>query len=307
MNGLSSSAAPDDLKVFIKREPLKLSKLEDGRYRLIMVMSLEDQMVDRVLFSGFSDIEKFRCLSIPGKSGWTPLPVGFKAFRAAFPNGTLATDCSAFDWTFPAWVVDMLCDLYMDMYICPSPELVRKVRTRWLQVLSYSTIRLPDGSRYQQIGHGLMKSGWFRTIGVNSAAQVLIHDLAALRSGIDRPLTLWTMGDDVVISWPEDRPEAAFLAALATTGILVKQAERTPDFAGFRITADSVTPLYPRKHLFLLDHVAPDLAKEIANAFQMMYCMAKGDDAVVIRNVISKHATVTSRLALHWAHGVVKM
>uniref|UniRef100_A0AAT9JGD2 RNA-directed RNA polymerase n=1 Tax=Zootermopsis nevadensis sobeli-like virus 2 TaxID=3133523 RepID=A0AAT9JGD2_9VIRU len=271
-------------------------------------MSLEDQMVDRILYSGFSLIEKRKCLSIPGKTGWSPLPVGFKAFRAKFNDeDVLATDCSAFDWTFPEWVVDLLLVLYEDMLVNPSDTFSKMFRARWYQVLHRAILRLPDGTRYEQCDAGLMKSGWFRTISVNSAAQVLIHDLAALRSGIRRPIQLWTMGDDVLMSWPKDEPEAAFLAALATTGILVKQAERSPDFAGFRITANAVLPLYPRKHLFLLGHVAPDMAEMVANAFVMMYCLSEGSLAVQIRSAVAKYATLTTRRASHWAHGVVRV
>uniref|UniRef100_A0AAT9JFB0 RNA-dependent RNA polymerase n=1 Tax=Zootermopsis nevadensis sobeli-like virus 3 TaxID=3133524 RepID=A0AAT9JFB0_9VIRU len=271
-----------------------------------MVMSLEDQMVDRILFSPFSEIEIRNCLRIPGKTGWSPLPVGFKAFRAMFSGDVLATDCTAFDWTFPEWVVDVLCTCYTDMLINPSEEYLQMFRSRWLQVLHHSTVRLPDGSRFEQLRSGLMKSGWYRTIGVNSAAQVLIHDLAALRVGIRNPIRLWTMGDDVLMSWPKSESDAAFVAALATTGILVKQAERSPDFAGFRITADSVVPLYPRKHLFMLGFVSSEQASSVANAFQLMYSLATGDDAVRVRASIAEHASVTARLASHWAHGVVR-
>uniref|UniRef100_A0AAT9JA18 RNA-directed RNA polymerase n=1 Tax=Zootermopsis nevadensis sobeli-like virus 4 TaxID=3133525 RepID=A0AAT9JA18_9VIRU len=278
------------------------------RYRLISVLSLEEQMVDRILFGPFSKVELSKCLTIPGKSGWAPLPVGFKLFESCFTSSCLATDCAAFDWTFPEWVSKLLCELYIDTLINPSAEYCRALRTRWAQVLDRAIFRLPDGTRLLQTQPGMMKSGWYRTIGVNSAAQVLIHDLAALRAGIQSPPQKWTMGDDVLISWPTDLPDAAFNKALETTGILVKQSERDAMFAGFRFSPGRVTPLYPAKHLFMLRYVVSAQAAVVADSFMLMYAMADPEDALAqrVRRTVTERTTITSRYALSWALGLGK-
>uniref|UniRef100_A0AAT9JAI8 RNA-directed RNA polymerase n=1 Tax=Zootermopsis nevadensis sobeli-like virus 5 TaxID=3133526 RepID=A0AAT9JAI8_9VIRU len=275
------------------------------RYRLISVVSLEEQMVDRILFGPFSKVELRKCLTIPGKSGWSPLPMGFKVFESQFQH-CLATDCTAFDWTFPSWASKLLCELYIDMLIAPSAKYVLAFRNRWSQIMDRSIIRLPDGTRLMQEQPGMMKSGWYRTIAVNSAAQVLIHDLAALRAGLSRPPLKWTMGDDVVLSWPPEQPEAAFNKALETTGILVKQSEREAMFAGFRFSPGMVTPLYPAKHLFMLRHVNSTLAAEVADSYMLMYALVAPQDALAqrVKRAIVERTTITSRYARSWALGL---
>lgn len=60
---------PEDIKVFIKQEPHKAAKLQQGRYRLIAAMSLEDQMVDRLLFYDWTR-EMDDYLNVNSKVGW---------------------------------------------------------------------------------------------------------------------------------------------------------------------------------------------------------------------------------------------
>lgn len=181
-----------------------MAKLESGRIRLIMVMSLEDQVVDRILMQNWHTAEKY-FMNIPGKTGWSPIPSGYRLFNTAFPGEVLATDCSAWDWTCPSWVPEVVLDMRLALCRSVSPEYESALRARFACVLRDAVVRLPDGRRFKQVGWGLMKSGWFRTIAFNSTAQVLVNELAWLRAGFDGAVRgLWTMGDDVLLEWADD-------------------------------------------------------------------------------------------------------
>uniref|UniRef100_A0AAT9JQ62 RNA-directed RNA polymerase n=1 Tax=Cryptotermes secundus sobeli-like virus 1 TaxID=3133510 RepID=A0AAT9JQ62_9VIRU len=305
LRGLLSGAQADDLRTFVKNEPHKTSKVRDGAWRLIMVMSLEDQMVDRILMKTWHDTEAVHVLDIPGKSGWSPIPSGYRLFNSTFSGQVLATDCSSFDWTFPAWTAKMLLRLRLEQMTVEDPQYQAMVTARWKQVLRDAVLQLPDGTRVQQQGVGIMKSGWYRTIAENSSAQVLINHLAWLRSGNPGPLpTIWTMGDDVILAWDDKYDQVAFESALATTGVLVKQSSREREFGGFRIEGRKVTPIYGEKHHFLLQYVPPNLKTEVAQAYTMLYALADSPFADTIRRKVSPHSPLPLDACKLWARGV---
>lgn len=302
----SGTYVPDDLRVFIKDEPHKVAKIREGRLRLIMVMSLEDQMVDRLLMGTWAEEEKY--WKVPGKTGWTPLPVGYRLFNSTFTGDVLATDCSSFDWTFPEWVAPCLLKMRLDMVKNPSEEYVKMLTARWEAVMKHAIVRLPDGTRFRQTRWGLMKSGWFRTIAENSSAQVLINALAWIRSHPNQPFpVLWTMGDDVIIDRPAAMDVPRFENALATTGILVKASSTNREFGGFRIEQGAVYPLYPHKHRYLLMYLDPSLKEQVAQAFQCLYSMVpKGELPPFLRKV-TRWSPWTQRLANLWAVGAISL
>jgi len=297
----------DDIRVFIKMEPHKLAKIESGTLRLIMVMSLEDQMVDRVLFGTWAEAER-DFFSIPGKTGWVPIPYGYRYFNSVFAGSVLATDCSAFDWTFPEWVATSLLEMRLSMVRGPSDEYVAMATNRWAQVLRYAVIRLPTGERFQQRFWGLMKSGWYRTIAENSSAQVLINLLAWKRAGFAGELpTMWSMGDDVILDWSAEENVQEFERALSSTGILVKQSLRDREFGGFRFGTNTVTPLYHNKHDYALRFVPMTLRSDVATSFVLLYALADSSYTEVVRTHIEPHADISSLIAKQWACGSLKL
>lgn len=244
-------------------------------------------------------------LRIPGKTGWAPLPVGYRALEAVFPSSVLATDCSSFDWTLPEWLPNLLLDCRIQQVRLPSPWYVAALKNRWHAVLRSAIVRLPSGRRFQQQHWGVMKSGWFRTIAENSAAQVLINSLAWLRTGNAGPMpTLWAMGDDVLMEWPDDCDVRHFEEQLRTTGILVKSGTRDREFAGFRFGTGTVTPLYPRKHEFLLRYVSPAVREEVATAYTLCYALAEPEQKAWITHYLTPSASINTATAIGWATGL---
>lgn len=292
----------------IKKEPHSQSKIRDKRYRLISVLSLVDQMVDRCLFGTAIATEVDAPLSTVGKTGWSPFPEGFVHLEHRFSGAVLATDCSAFDWTFPDWLVPLTHRLRMDLMRGSSADYRSACLARWNEVLGTScVVRLPDGRRLRQMRPGLMKSGWLNTISINSIAQWLITTLAYRRLYPDRPCpVMWAMGDDVLMGWDHlyDDP-TALVGAISDLGILTKMATADRDFAGFRFSLNSeVVPLYADKHKFMLAHAEANQVKELASAYGLLYALTPPEKRQWLTPLVERYGRWTWRTCRLWARGV---
>lgn len=271
----------DPIKLFIKDEPHSRSKVEEGRFRLIHCLSLEDQIVDRLLFYPWVGAELRDPMAVMAKAGWAPLPAGYQAMDAIFNDRAVAVDKTAWDWTMPEWVVRAYVDVKLSQIRNSSPLYEWLVwRRLWYILGPGTTFRMYDGRVYRQTYWGLMKSGWFLTLSMNSMAQGLQHILAWRRMGrLDKLPQLWAMGDDTVLT--EFTDHAGYWRALETTGCIVKKVETSREFAGFRISGSgpsvSVTPLYPDKHRFVLKYVKPELEQEVLLSYSLIYALSSDD------------------------------
>lgn len=290
----------------IKAEPHTKAKIDAKRYRLISVLSLVDQMVDRCLFYPMvrAEIDNFQ--DVPGKTGWSPIPGGYALLENVFGGEVLATDCSAFDWTFPPWLVDLTLDIRLDMMRSCSQEFERAARNRWHEVLGTDCVlRLPDGTRLRQRVPGIMKSGWLETISVNSEAQDLITSLAWARTRSDPYPKLWAMGDDVLMAWPGG-DHAPLVAAISELGILTKIATHRRDFAGFNFALNGlVTPLYTDKHRFILAHASASQLEEMCSAYGLLYALSSDADRLWVKDLVVRYGRWPWRVCKHWARGTL--
>lgn len=293
-------------------EPHKHQKLKDHRERLISVMSLVDQMVDRILFGTYIAAEKQHVMERACKTGWTPIPCGFYDLLETFPDSVLATDCSAFDWTFPSWVPELIWQAKLERTHSYSASFKNALFNRLREVLgNRCTIRLPEGTRLRQLDWGVMKSGWLLTINMNSDAQDVITTLAWLRAYPDAgpcPL-LWAMGDDVLMRWREGLDPQPLTDQLRRAGILSKFAVQNREFAGFEVgrTEDGrpyVDPLYPDKHKYLLAHTSEDKLEEVVTAYGLIYALARPGTRQWLEPYM--HYSVWTRdVYLAWAYGLL--
>lgn len=265
-------------------------------------------MVDRWLFGPLvqSQIENVNRSSC--KTGWSPMPEGFRQLRNEFRKEVLTTDCSSFDWTFPEWVVDVITEALLEMCRgCPD-WFVTAVKMRIDEVLgARCLVILPDGTVLRKKVRGIMPSGWLLTILVNSLAQLIINALAWLREfpELDFPL-LWGMGDDVIMENPLTEAEVErFITRLNTLGVLIKQHSRDREFAGFRFEGAKVTPLYPEKHRFLINHAEEKVWEELANSLKLLYALSDAKVYAEISEFVESRTYVTTSMARAWAFGMV--
>lgn len=196
----------DPIRLFVKQEPHKQSKLDEGRYRLIMSVSLIDQLVARVLFQRQNKSEIALWSAIPSKPGFglstEDQTLKFMEVLAGTVGSSpqeicdnwrsllVPTDCSGFDWSVAEW---MLAD---DMEVrnrltIDCNELTRHLRSVWLQCISNSVLCLSDGTIIAQEYPGVQKSGSYNTSSSNSRIRVM----AAYHCGASWAIA---MGDDAL-------------------------------------------------------------------------------------------------------------
>lgn len=247
-------------------------------------------------------------MRVTQKSGWSPFPAGYQRLLVSFPkNESIAVDKSYWDWTMPSWVIyAYVCLKYNQMV---DPEDDRYWRTVWARLYNVfgpgARIREPSGIDWQQTYWGVMKSGSFLTLSLNSAAQESQHFLAWNRAFPEHEIPyMWAMGDDMLVRASLDEDELKLYEhALETTGCKVKKIEYSREFCGFEFVDDqTVKPLYPEKHKFILAHLDPAVKQETILSYELLYAL----DSLWFKP--SHHIEMPlGPLASMWAKGLVDL
>lgn len=260
----------DEIKVFVKPEPHKRNKIEEGRFRLISSVSLVDAMIDRILFMGLMLKVKNKFFSSGVMIGWAPVQGGYRYPSQLFNrrNGKkiLLADRSSWDWTYQWFMAEASRDLIFRLTDSPPDWWVAAVNHRFESLFKTARFRFDDGEVIQQDDFGIMKSGCYLTIFLNSVAQLLLH---AEIAEFDGPFIC--IGDDTA---QLDQPDE-YLDKLKDFGIMLK-VKRTEEieFAGFYLTLKAYIPAYVDKHLFTLAHLQVDDEDKVVQtlrSYQIMY------------------------------------
>jgi len=98
----------DPVRVFVKNEPHTLDKINTGRVRLIMSVSLTDKIIEMLLCRHFTKLEIQNWQDIPSKPG-----IGFTASDSASVYADVVgcgmpmsyADISGWDWGVKQWQV----------------------------------------------------------------------------------------------------------------------------------------------------------------------------------------------------------
>lgn len=264
----------DPIKVFIKQEPHKLSKLEEQRYRLIHGVSLVDCMIDRVLFGAMmrTASSPLNVLRTPCVVGWNPTRGGWRALVSKFTEGGFSIDRSAWDFTVQEWLVEMWQDFIIDMHPNAPSWWVTMVKHRFTALFYMARFKFSDGVEVQQELPGIMKSGCLLTLLLNSVAQSIVHSVVMKRLGRD-PLenTPWCAGDDTIMH-PCSYADS-YHAELSRLCI-VKEAEITQgytEFIGFLFNSSGFIPAYWKKHLYQLRHLDQGIESEAIVSYQYLW------------------------------------
>lgn len=271
----------DPIRMFIKPEPHKVNKLDEGRYRIISSVSIVDQVIDQMLFGYMNDklIENFN--SIPSKAGWTQLKGGWKIMQQ---SGFVTADKSSWDWTAVIWLLELVLGVRIDL--CRTArdenresdfELWKDLATWRYYCLYVDPVFVTSGGLFlKQRQPGVLKSGCVNTIHDNSIMQVLLHVIVCIYLEIDIEW-LYALGDDTSQREP-DKAEQYFeeLAKYC----LLKQVEFKTEFAGHLFTSDSVEPVYHGKHAFALLHADEKFAREMADSYALLYHRSQKRDMV---------------------------
>lgn len=195
----------DPVAVMIKGEPHNREKISTGRLRVICLVSIADEVVERLMYANQNEAEIMEWATCPSKPG-----IGFSEeqvteFVRNLPNCVVvSSDVKGWDFCVSEWGFDI-----DDKFRCYSTGLDEtSLFYRCLSKRSYVFCRslfvLSDGTLLKQLSPGVMKSGSYRTSSSNSRIRVA----AALIVGAP-----WAqaMGDDAIEGESEDK-EARYLA-----------------------------------------------------------------------------------------------
>lgn len=215
--------AVDPCRTFVKNEPHKLAKLNEGRYRLIASRSIVDECVERMLFSIQNEREIACWRSIPSKPGMglslDEQTDAIVAYVEAFPGNYVSNDVSAWDWCIKGWQADFEVDCRL-MLNGGFGTVFEVVARNVMYALFMSVFITSDGHLYEQLSPGVMKSGSYLTASTNSRLRAAL----AVQIGAEFAMT---MGDDSV---EQDVPGAA--AAYEVLGFNVR-SESIPNGFSF--------------------------------------------------------------------------
>lgn len=186
----------DPIRLFVKQEPHSKKKLDEHRYRLISSVSIADQIIERMLFGPQNQLEIASWSTIPSKPGmglslrtqadllWSDLKCKHSMTAAC------EADISGFDWSVQEW--ELWADLSCRVMLCVDMhDKLRNLMVNRFRCFMLSCFQLSDGSLYEQVQPGLMKSGSYCTSSSNSRIRCLMGKL------IGAPWII-AMGDDSV-------------------------------------------------------------------------------------------------------------
>ena len=199
----------DVIKVFVKNEPHKQSKLVDGRHRLIFSVSLIDNVISRLLSEEQNKAEKVLWETIPCKGGMGLDDPGLVKINRSVLEGAVRAILAEADvsgWDFSFQEDDFNQDLERRLYLNKGHNTVwHKIAQNHWYCMSLKVFVLSDGTMYMQLQRGIMPSGWYNTTTTNTASRAMNAYTVAIRAG-EIPWGIF-MGDDGVETHVPDAPE----------------------------------------------------------------------------------------------------
>lgn len=264
----------DDIKLFIKREPHKKTKIEQHKERLISGVSVVDTMIDRILYTPMLKKLDANQFSTGLMIGWSIDNWGFGQLDKSIPGQRLMADKGSYDWTVTGWMKTMQLELKLRLH-SGWPWWWRKLAVHRASMLyCYPVFRTSDGRRFLQrevIGSGIEKSGSLLTIFENSTGQLILHILSRDRAGLDCPYP-FCMGDDTVQAAFDHDDMESYFKEMERFGAIVKwDVSDDIEFAGMKINCNGFYPLYRGKHVFHLEHLDESVSSETLDSYQRVY------------------------------------
>jgi hypothetical protein len=163
----------DGVAVMVKGEPHSRKKLSQRRYRIICLVSIADEILDRMLSEEQNELEIDHWAEIPSKPGMGMTDDQARALLGQLPRGPIdSADVSGWDFCVQEWHFDFddRCRARM-AGVDYEHVYFRCLRSR-SYVLCRSLFVLSDGTCFAQKKPGVMKSGWLRTASTNSRVRV---------------------------------------------------------------------------------------------------------------------------------------
>lgn len=258
------------LRCFIKQEPHKLAKAREGRWRLIMAAPLHVQVLWHMLFDYMNDAEIANSYFIPSQQGVVLVGGGWKAYSEQWRSAGLewGLDKSAWDWTAPAWMLDLDLEFRRRMgrgrFMAEWFGLASRL---YSQMFQEARIVFSDGQVWKQVVPGIMKSGCVNTISTNSHCQVMMHLLYCFEKQLPIDPVCRACGDDTL----QHPMHCDDLSVYNKYGVIVKSASEQLEFVGHEFTKGGPQPLYMGKHMKKVRYVPEEHLGQYFDSMARMY------------------------------------
>lgn len=299
LRALEQGQAFDPINVFPKPEPHTLKKISEGRVRLIFGVSVIDNIVSELLFGPwFQRMMDWR--NLPFKIGWSPQRGGYRWLIDRLPEFISFADKSSWDWTVTAWEIDMVEAYFASICVGWDKQMRNHIRS------VFGPLELKLARNYSVVKEidGVMPSGTFFTISINSWLQVAVHRVVCLEIGVYYP-DPFSMGDDTVQAFV---PDGIYWDKWAEFGHVLKIIEHGKnwcEFAGHTFSRDMCYPAYLEKHAFVLQHL-DSLTVEVQallGSYQYLYAMDPPRFGAVNRRLVGTDQWLPHKQLLAWYQG----
>lgn len=279
----------DPVKLFVKNEPHKLSKVLEGRFRLIFSMSVIDNIIARILLSAQNNAEIDVWEDIPLKPGMGLTDDHMKSiWKYVSDNevgGLVEADMKGWDWSFQEQ--DFESDLERRAALNGGKH------TLWWQIakahyhcVMRKVMVLSDGEMYKQLAPGIMPSGWYPTSSTNSAVRAINHAHAALSEGVE-PFIM-AMGDDSVERLVQNL-EAHYRDLGKVCGMLNSASSQKFEFCSTLFHGEIGVPVNVTKQLYNLLRAKPIAVSDACLRFdQFCYELRHCPELSTIINIIKE-------------------
>lgn len=248
------------IRLFVKPEWHKKSKIDEGRFRLIWQVSVVDQVIDKMLLDSFLKHEVDNWPFHPSKVGWSYLYGGWKVVPLGW-----GYDRSAWDMSVPHWLLMLYRDYILEQVEAP-PLWRHWLKKRFSELYDSGVVlQLSNGTLIRQEWAGVQKSGALVTLSGNSVMQVLLHHVASILAK-EEPTPIWALGDDTVQPLASER----YLKILANW-VWLKDPVRD-EFCGMEYRSDSIEPVYTAKHIL---NLCASPTQDLLWSYQLLYYRSK--------------------------------
>lgn len=223
-DALVSCGFCDPIRVFVKNELHSREKVAQGRMRLIMSVSLVDQLVERVINSAQNKLEILSWQHIPSKPGMGLDDESLASLERQIKSmkNPLSSDVSGFDWSVSQEWLDFDARVRQQL-TCEPFDL--HLKRSWC--LGNSLLVFSDGVVWKQTLPGVQKSGSYNTSSTNSRIRAaLAREVAARVDGVGACIA---MGDDAV----EDSAIQELAPIYLEYGFRLKEVSRDIEFCAY--------------------------------------------------------------------------
>jgi V8-like Glu-specific endopeptidase len=280
---VNSWLRPIVLKFFEKGEPTKKSKIDEGMPRGIAGLPVDALVNHACIFKNFFTNLIHNWKELPVKYAFNPASTGhIEHLKSVLPGKVWESDKEKWDFNFHEWIVDITCQVVQNLAV-RNPEwsedqfatFKMDVRKAFDQVFNLSKYRTSDGTLFEMKVNGIMKSGWFGTIGGNTIAQI-VHNVAVLvvmELPDERIMDLATVagGDDVLQDLGGVDIEK-YKQVSADMGVRVELVERealeSSEYfsSDIRVDKEGKFTYFPKRFTKHIEHLKTVKLEDLANA-----------------------------------------